>query len=103
MLCHQFRENPQRPFFLPDRDFARRAQPAKLPANTVRLHEKVVALRKQNFSIYDIVRALREQNETLSVPAVWSILREDGFAKLPRRRDEERPSGTHPSLSSIRN
>jgi hypothetical protein len=65
------------------------------------LHEKVIALRKQNFSIYDIVQALHGEPETLSAPAVWSILRAAGFAKLPRRRDEERPVGAHPTPAPV--
>ncbi len=101
VLCHQFRQNPHRPFFLPDRDASRRTKPPKPPTKTSRLHEQVVELRKQNFSIYDIVRALRERNETLSAPAVWAILHEEGFAKLPRRRDEERPAGVHPTRAAV--
>ena len=61
----------------------------------------MVALRKQNFSIYDIVRALRREQETLSAPAVWTILRQAGFAKLPRRRDEERPAGPYPTQAPV--
>ncbi len=101
VLCCQFRQQRQRPFFLPDRDAARRSAPAPAPPKTTRLHAQVLALRKQNFSIYDIVRALRQQQETLSAPAVWSILRAAGFAKLPRRRDEERPPGPHPTVAPV--
>ncbi len=102
VLCHQFRQDPRRPFFLPDRDVARRVRAeAAAPTKTSRLQERVVALRKQNFSIYDIVRALREEKEALSGPAVWSILRQTGFAKLPRRRDEERPVGVHPAQAPV--
>lgn len=101
VLCCQFRQQPQRPFFLPDRDAARRSVPPPVPTKTTRLHAQVLALRKQNFSIYDIVRALREQQESLSAPAVWSILRASGFAKLPRRRDEERPPGPHPTTAPV--
>jgi len=61
----------------------------------------VLALRKQNFSIYDIVRALRQEQQTLSAPAVWTILRQAGFAKLPRRRDDERPSGPYPAQAPV--
>ena len=61
----------------------------------------MVALRKENFSIYDIVRALRQDNETLSAPAVWTLLRQAGFAKLPRRGDEERPAGPYPSPAPV--
>ena len=73
VLCHQFRQNPRRPFFLPDRDVARRIRPPQQPTQTSRLRERVVELRKQNFSIYDIVRALHDSHETLSAPAVWAI------------------------------
>jgi len=101
VLCHQFRQNPRRPFFLPDRDVARRTRPPKQLTQTSRLRERVIELRKQNFSIYDIVRALHDSHETLSAPAVWAILREEGFAKLPRRRDEERPAGPHATHAPI--
>ena len=101
VLCHQFRQNPHRPFFLPDRDAARRVRPPKELPQTSRLRARVVELRKQNFSIYDIVRALHDSHETLSAPAVWGILREEGFAKLPRRRDEERPVGPHATRAPV--
>jgi hypothetical protein len=101
VLCHQFRQELQRPFFLADRDAARRASSPGSPPKTSRLHEQVIALRKQNFSIYDIVRALQSKKESLSAPAVWSILREAGFAKLPRRRDEERPVGAYPTKAAV--
>lgn len=101
VLCHQFRQAPQRPFFLADRDATRRAAPPAATPKTSRLQEKVIALRKQNFSIYDIVRVLRLEQEALSAPAVWSILRAAGFAKLPRRRDEERPVGTYPTKAPV--
>ena len=89
LLCHQFRQNPEVPFFLENRHALRAAAAAakKLPA----LHERVIALRKQNCSIYDIQRALEQKNQRLSAPAIWKILKTHGFAKLPRRADEERP------------
>jgi len=101
ILCHKFRKDPNRPFFLPDRDASRRTGAPSPTKQTSRLHERVIALRKQNLSIYDIVRVLTEQGETLSAPAVWSVLREEGFAKLPRRRDEERPIGPHPATAAV--
>jgi hypothetical protein len=101
VLCTQFRQDLRRPFFLANRDAARRTQSPRPTTKTSRLQERIVALRKQNFSIYDIVRALRQEKETISAPAAWSILREAGFAKLPRRRDEERPAGPHPTKAPI--
>lgn len=89
LLCHQFRQDPAVPFFLPNRHALRAAAAAtkKTPA----VHERVIALRKQNCSIYDIQRALEEKDQRLSAPAIWKILTTHGFAKLPRRADEERP------------
>ena len=57
------------------------------------MREKIVELRKKNLSIYDISRALAEQGEKRSPAAVAILLREEGFERLPRRRDEERPTG----------
>ena len=95
VLVHQFRKNPRRPFFLP---------PAKGPRNTPKAdpaREQVIALRKQNLSIYDISRALKKDNIVLSPVAVSLILKEEGFARLPRRGDEERPQGTRPTTADI--
>ena len=102
VLCHQFRQDPHRPFFLPERAAVRR--PPRPPGSSAKispLQQKVIALRQQNFSIYDIVRALRQEKETLSAPAVWTILRQSGFAKLPRRRDDERPAGAYPAQAPV--
>lgn len=89
VLCHQFRADPSREFFLPERT---RAVPPDRPASkTSRLRDKVVALRKQNLSVYDIAAVLAEMDQPLSPPAIWAILSAEGFAKLPRRADDERP------------
>ena len=90
ILCHRFRQDLRRPFFLPNRAAAKRAD-ANAPKKIPRLHEQIIEMRKKNLSIYDIVRALRESDRKLSAPAVWKIVRGAGFVKLPRRRDEERP------------
>lgn len=101
VLCSQFRKDLKRPFFLPERDASRRSDTLPPPAKTSRLRDRVIAMRKQNFSIYDIRAALAQDKEPLSAPAVWSILHEAGFAKLPRRRDEERPDTTRPTLAAV--
>ena len=53
----------------------------------------MVALRKQNLSVYDIAALLAEANEPLSPPAIWAILAEEGFARLraPNRRGAPPP------------
>lgn len=97
VLCHKFRLDPARPFFLPERAPGRRS--TERPPNSSRLRTRVVELRKQNLSIYDIVRLLKEAGDPMSPPAVWSILNEEGFARLPRRRDDERPARGGPDAA----
>jgi hypothetical protein len=85
VLCHRFRNDPEREFFKetrPGPKFGRTADSTK---------ERVVALRKKNYSVADISRLLRDEGTTLSTASVWKILNEEGFEKLPRRRDDERP------------
>jgi hypothetical protein len=69
VLVHQFRQNPDRQFFLPP------AKGPKAAPKTERLREKVIALRKQNLSIYDISRTLTREVEPLSPVAVSLILK----------------------------
>jgi hypothetical protein len=97
VLVHQFRQHPERQFFLPP------AKGPKTAPKRERLREKVVALRKQNLSIYDISQALTKQAEPISPVAVSQILNEEGFARLPRRRDEERPPATRPTAAAVAN
>jgi hypothetical protein len=59
----------------------------------------VIKLRKQNLSIYDISDALRKEGIKRSPVAVAEVLKKEGFGKLPRRRDEERPEGTRPTAA----
>jgi transposase len=93
VLTHQFRRNPTREFFLPS---ARETRPH---GKQNRLRDQVIALRKQNLSIGDISRVLSREGESLSPAAVAEILRSEGFAKLPRRLDEERPDEPRPTIA----
>ena len=95
ILCHQFRKDMDRQFFLP---------PAKGPHAAPKrdsVQELVVSLRKKNLSVYDIERAIKQEGHSLSAPSIAMILRDTGFARLPRRRDEERPATTGPSAAAI--
>jgi hypothetical protein len=59
VLCHQFRHHPDRPFFLP---------PDKGPKTAPkmdRVRQEVIALRKQNLSIYDISRTLEHAGQPI--------------------------------------
>ncbi len=95
VLCHQFRQNPEKPFFLPPRK-----GPQKSP-KADRVKEEVIALRKQNLSIYDISQALESRDLRLSPPGESVILKEEGFARLPRRRDEDRPAEVKPDAAAV--
>jgi hypothetical protein len=90
VLVHEFRKQRQRDFFLPT---AREGRP---PGKQQRLRAQVIALRKQNLSVHDINRALTRDGESLSPAVIAAILKEEGFAKLPRRRDDERPDDPRP-------
>jgi hypothetical protein len=85
LLCHQLRQNPTLEFFLS----SRRAPCPHPPMD--RVPEQIVTLRKQNLSIYDISQAFKEKGENRRPVAVSLILKEEGFARLPRRQDDERP------------
>ena len=95
VLTHQFRQHPDRPFFLPPQKGPQASPKAD------RLRDKVVALRKQNHSIYDISRVLEESGQRISAVAVSLILKDEGFARLPRRRDEERLPGPRPEVAEV--
>jgi hypothetical protein len=96
VLCHQFRHDPDKqirffqsvqhgPRFAPVRD---------------RVRELVVAMRKRNLSVYDIQRELALAEHTISINAPAVLLREEGFARLPRRLDEDRPAALRPGTQA---
>jgi transposase-like protein len=95
VLCHQLRRGR-----LPDFFAATRPGPQAQPKKS-RAHEQVVALRKRNYSVYEISQTLVDQAIPLSVTAVREILAKEGFAPLPRRLDEERPTSVRPTIEAI--
>jgi len=95
VLVHQFRQNPHRQFFLPPLK-----GPHKAPKKD-KVRSQVIALRKQNLSIYDITEILESKGRKMSPVSVSYILKEEGFARLPRRRDEERPPATRPIAGAV--
>ena len=95
VLCHEFRQNPQREFFQKSPKGPRRAP----KRDAVR--ERLIALRKQNYSIYDIQHALEESGHRLSPALISQTLREEGFARLPRRSDQERPPALRPVPAAV--
>lgn len=95
VLCHQFRQNPQRSFFILPKKGPKRA-PKHDP-----VHHQIISLRKQNFSIYDISEALKNEGHKLSPVAISLILKKEGFARLPRRYDDERPDTPRPTAAAV--
>jgi len=95
VLCHHFRRDPDPAFFLSPRH-GPRSQPKKTAA-----HDLIISLRKKNYSVYEISDALKERNCPLSPTAVGEVLKEEGFAALPRRLDEERPDYPRPTVEPI--
>lgn len=94
VMCHHFRRN--KPEFFQELKRGPQSQPKK---SAVR--ELIVAMRKQNLSVYDIETALKTKGTPLSCTAIWEILREEGFSRLPRRGDEERPEKIRPETAAV--
>jgi hypothetical protein len=97
VLCYAFR-HADLPEFFATAHPGPREQPKKS-----RAHEQIVALRKRNYSVYEISQALKEQGTPLSATAVREVLAEEGFAPLPRRLDEERPARVGPNAEAVAN
>jgi hypothetical protein len=97
VLCHTFRRGELPDFFTTVHP-GPREQPKKSAAQ-----KQIVALRKRNYSVYEISQALKEQGTPLSATAVREVLAAEGFAPLPRRLDEERPGRVGPSAEAVAN
>ena len=97
VLCHQFRHDPtKRERFFNDVSHGPQSAPVR-----DRVRDLAVAMRKKNLSVYDIQRSLHEAGHSISINALSVLMREEGFARLPRRRDEERPSTIKPEDAQV--
>lgn len=97
VLCHQFRRDPaKRSGFFRQPQHGPRSAPAR-----DRVRDLSIALRKRNLSVYDIQRELAQAGHHISINALSVLMREEGFARLPRRRDDERPSSIKPEAAEI--
>jgi hypothetical protein len=95
VLCHQFRRDPNPNFFVTTPK-GPRCQPRKSASRDL-----IIDLRKKNHSVYEISETLKDRNVGLSPTAVREVLREEGFAPLPRRLDEERPEYPRPTIEPV--
>ena len=99
VLCHKFRNDPDRKFFV-------QTKPGpKFGPKKYHSRNRVIDLRKKNYSVKDIQTTLKEEGIQLSGVSIWSILKEEGFSRLPRRREEEmltRPRPEQAAYADIR-
>jgi hypothetical protein len=97
VLCHQFRHDPQK-----RASFFRQPQrgPQTSPARD-RVRDLAVAMRKRNLSVYDMQRELAAAGHTISINSLTVLLREEGFSRLPRRADDERPATVKPEIADV--
>ena len=97
VLCHQFRHDPaKRDGFFQDVKRGPQSAPVRDRVRTL-----AVAMRKKNLSVYDIQRELAAASHPISINALSVLLREEGFARLPRRRDDERPHTIKPEAAAV--
>src|SRR5881296_959574 len=97
VLCHQFRHDAdKRSSFFRQPQRGPQSAPARDP-----VRDSAVAMRKRNLSVYDIQRELAEAGHTISINSLTVLLREEGFARLPRRADDERPPTVKPEMGAV--
>lgn len=99
VLCHEFRHVPEK------RDsFFQHVKhgPQRAPVRD-RVRDLAVAMRKKNLSVYDIQHELAAAGHRISINALSTLMREEGFDRLPRRRDDERPATIRPEAAAIAN
>ena len=97
VLCHHFRHDPDK-----RASFFRQPLhgPQSAPARG-RVRDLAVAMRKRNLSVYDIQRELATAGHTISINSLTILLREEGFSRLPRRADDERPITVKPEIAEV--
>lgn len=97
VLCHEFRHDlAKREAFFQEVTHGPQSAPSR-----DRVRDLAVAMRKRNLSVYDIQRELAAAGHTISINALSVLMREEGFSRLPRRRDDERPVTVRPEMAAI--
>jgi hypothetical protein len=97
VLCHQFRHDPtKRAGFFQTLKHGPQTAPVRDRVRTL-----AIAMRKKNLSVYDIQRELAEASHPISINALSVLLREEGFARLPRRPEHARPQRVKPEAAAV--
>jgi transposase len=94
VLCHQFRNDTKREFFIqtkPGPKYGPKRNNSK---------DRIFELRKKNYSVEDIKFTLNAEGINLSHVHIWTILKEEGFSKLPRRLEDERLNRPRPEQAA---
>ena len=67
------------------------------------LAEQILELRKQKQSVYDIARKLTSEGHPVSHNKVWTVLKDAGMERLPKRRAAEKKAipKLHPPVADI--
>jgi transposase len=84
-LKRQAQQENLPPFFLPLKQGPKAPRP-----NTLQLKERIIGLRKRNYSIDEIRESLSRDGEEISAKTIYLLLEEEGFTKLFRRTRVER-------------
>jgi len=91
-LTRDFQQQLEKKELKPEH-FFHQTKPGRKPSpNIDTIRENIVLLRKKYLSVSDIKSFLDAQGENLSERYIHMILKEEGFARLPRRNKIERQS-----------
>lgn len=86
----------QDPFFQP------RSKGRKKSVSVGKVRELVIDLRKKYYSIEDIKVVLDSKQLSVSEKTIYTILKEEGFSKLPRRLKSTKEQLEHPGIEAAK-
>lgn len=64
------------------------------------LNDMIIGLRKQNFSVEDVVGIINAKGYEVSYGFVYKLLNNEGFARLPRRSEQEKKALALPAIKA---
>jgi hypothetical protein len=66
------------------------------------MKETIISMRKKHFSIGDIKVVLDSKGEAISEKAIYNILKEEGFSRLPRRSLSQKQALEQPKIQAAK-
>jgi hypothetical protein len=88
------KDNPQNDFFFKD------IAPGRKESKQNDVKDFIISLRKFNYSIEDIVGMAHSEGFQISYGYVYKLLKDEGFARLPRRSTPEKKKLELPSIKA---